>query len=53
MFISSSFMIEDLFSKSFLTVQCIRGNIINTLIFVDTCAIKYSFIDEKFADVVC
>lgn len=52
LFVSSLFIPDDLFYKSFFTVQCILGNKINAIILIDTCATRYSFIDEKFASIV-
>ena len=46
-------MSEDLFSKSFLTVQCILGNKANVITMVDTCTNGYDFIDKKFAKIIC
>ncbi len=46
-------MLKDLFCESPFTVQCILGNKINIIILVDTCAIRYGFIDEKFVEMVC
>ena len=34
-------------------MQCTLGNKINAITLVDTCATGYSFIDEKFAKIVC
>lgn len=45
-------MLKDLFCKSFFTIQYILGNKINVIILVNTCAIKYSFINEKFTRIV-
>ena len=42
-------MLEDLFCKSFLTIQYILGNKIKATILVDSCAIGFDFIDKKFA----
>ena len=46
-------MPEDLFCKSSFIVQYILENEINATILVDTCATRYTFIDEKFAEIVC
>ena len=46
-------MLEDLFCKSFLTIQCTLGNKIKATTLVDTCAIGFGFIDEKFVEIVC
>ena len=34
-------------------MQCTLGNKINAITLVDTCATRYGFIDEKFAEMVC
>ena len=52
LFISSSFMPKNLFYKSFLTIQCILGNKIKATILIDTCATRFGFINEKFAEIV-
>ena len=46
-------MLEDLFCKSSFTIQCILGNKIKAITLVDTGAIRFGFIDEKFAEIVC
>ncbi len=46
-------MPKDLFCESLFTVQYILGNKINAITLVDTCATRYGFIDEKFAEIVC
>lgn len=52
LFISSSFMLEDLFCTSFFIIQYILGKKIKAIILVNLCAIGYSFINEKFVEVV-
>ena len=46
-------MLENLFCKSFFTIQCTLGNKIKVTTLIDTCTIRFSFIDEKFAEIVC
>lgn len=46
-------MPEDLFYKSFFTIECAFGNKINAIILVDDCATRYSFINKKFVEIVC
>ena len=46
-------MPKDLFCESLFTIQCILGNRIRATTLADTCANGYSFIDEKFAEIVC
>ncbi len=46
-------MPKDLFCESPFTVQGTLGNKINAITLVDTCATRYGFIDEKFAEIVC
>ena len=53
MFVSLLFLPEDLFYKSFFLIQCILGNKIKATTLVDTCATRFGFIDEKFAEIVC
>ena len=45
-------MLEDLFCKSPLTIQFTLGNKIKAIILVNTCATKFSFINEKFTEIV-
>ena len=45
-------MLENLFYKSSLTIYYRLKNKIKTIILVDTCAIGFGFIDEKFAKIV-
>ena len=52
MFVSLLFMLEDLFYKSFLTIQCILSNKIKTTTLVDTCPTGFGFINKKFAEIV-
>lgn len=53
LFISSSFMPKNLFYESSFTIQCILSNIIKVTTLVKTCATRFSFIDEKFMEIVC
>lgn len=53
LFVLLLFMPEDFIYKSSFTVQCEIGNKISEIILVDTCATRYSFIDEKFTEIVC
>ena len=46
-------MPEDLFCESPLTIQCTLGNKIKATTLVDTCATRFGFIDENFAEIVC
>ena len=46
-------MPKDLFCESLFTIQYILGNKIRATILADTCAIRYGFIDEEFAETVC
>ncbi len=46
-------MPKDLFCESLFIVQCILGNKINAITLINTCATRYGFIDEKFAEIVC
>ena len=43
-FILLSFILEDLFCKSFFTIQYTLENLSNALILVDNCATRYGFI---------
>ena len=52
LFVSLLFMPEDLFCKSFLTIQCTLGNKIKATILINICAIEFNFIDKKFAEIV-
>lgn len=53
LFISSFFMPENLFYKSFFTILYKVNNKINFIIFVDTNAIRFNFINEKFTEIIC
>ena len=46
-------MPKSLFYKSLFTIKYILRNKIIATILADTCTIRYSFIDEKFAEKVC
>lgn len=46
-------MLKDLFYKSFFTIKCTSKNKVMATILVDTCAIRYSFINKEFAKTVC
>ena len=46
-------MLEDLFCKSSLTIQYTLGNKIKATTLINTCATGFSFIDKKFAEIVC
>ena len=46
-------MPEELFCESPPTIQCILGNKIKATTLVDTCATRFGFINEKFAEIVC
>ena len=45
-------MSEDLFCKSFLTIQCTLENKIKAIILVDTYTTEFGFIDKKFAEII-
>lgn len=51
--ISSSSIQKDLIYESSFTIQCILENKIMAIILADICAIRYSFIDEGLAEIVC
>lgn len=53
LFIFLSFMSEDLFCRSFFTIQYILGNKINTIILIDIYTTRYGFINKKFAKIFC
>ena len=46
-------MPEDLFCESLFTIQCILGKKIKAIILVDTCATRFGFINNKFAEIIC
>ena len=46
-------MLEDLFCKSFLIIQCTLGNKIKIITLIDICATEFGFIDEEFVEIVC
>ena len=52
LFVSLLFMLENLFYKSFLTIECILCNKIKATILVDTCITRFCFINEKFVEIV-
>lgn len=52
MFVFLLFMPEDLFYKSFLIIQYILGNKTKAIIFVDFCAIRFTFIKEKIVEII-
>ena len=53
MIISLSFISKDLFYESLFIIQYTLGNKIIATTLANICAIKYGFIDEKFAKTVC
>lgn len=46
-------MSKDLFYKSHFLIKCIPNNKVKPTTFVDTYAIRYSFIDKTFVKKVC
>lgn len=52
LFISSLFMLEDLFHDSFLIIQYILSNKIKVTTLVTTFATRFGFIDEEFVEIV-
>ena len=46
-------MPKNLFCKSFLNIQCTLGNKIKVTTLIDTCAIGFGFINEKFVEIIC
>lgn len=52
LFISLLFLPEDLFYENLLIIQCILGNNINATTLIDTYAIRFNFINEKFARII-
>lgn len=53
LFVSLLFLSENLFCKNLLTIQYTLRNKIKVTILVNTCATRFSFIDEKFAGIIC
>lgn len=51
-FILSSFILEDLFYKSILTIQYTLRMKINIFTIINTYAIEYDFVNEKFAKIL-
>lgn len=53
LFVSLLFLSEDLFCKSFFIIQSKLDNKINEIMLINTCATGFSFIDKKFAEIIC
>lgn len=53
MFVSLSFMLEKLFYKSLLTIQCTLENNIKATKLVNICDTGYGSINKKFMKIVC
>lgn len=53
LFISSLFIPEDLFCKSFFTIQYTLGNKIKAITLVAIYIIEFGFFDKKFAEIIC
>lgn len=51
-FVSFSFMLKDLFCKTFLTIKCILGSKIYVITLVDTFATRFDFNYEKFGETI-
>lgn len=52
-FVLSLFILENLFFESFFIVKYMLKNKINVIILVNTYTTRYSFIDKKFAKIIC
>ncbi len=46
-------MLKDLFCERPFIIQCTLGNKIKAKTLADTCATRYGFINEEFAETVC
>lgn len=53
LFISLLFISKNLFYKNFFTIKFILENKINMTRLVNIYANRYSYIDEKFREIVC
>lgn len=53
LFVSWLFMPKNLFCESFCPIHCTLGNKIKITILVNTCTIEFSFINKKFAKIIC
>lgn len=47
------FLPKNISCESFQTIQYTLGNKIYIIIIVDICATRFSFIDEKFMELIC
>lgn len=53
LFVSLLFMLKNLFYESFLTIKYILGYKIKVKILVNILVTGFSFINEKFAKIIC